>query len=267
MLPIGYFMLSIGSTIILALAPARASADQLSVVGTGDGIEILKALGSAFNRMESSAEIAIPPSIGSGGGVAAVGAGKARLGRVARRLTEAEQARGLIYTPIARLPSAFFVHPAAEVRDLSAAQLAGIYAGGVTNWKEVGGADLRIRVVRREEADSTLLVLRNSMPGWRDIIITERSKLASSTQEAIETVRLVEGAIGFGPFTHILAQGSVVLTVDGRHPTDRTYPSSAELAFIHRDATLTRDAKMFIAFARSASARSIISALGALPPP
>lgn len=267
MLPIRLFSISIVSMIASALAPAAAGADQLSVVGTGDGVEILKALGSAFNRIESSTEITIPPSIGSGGSVAAVDAGKARLGRIARRLTEAEQARGLVYTPIARLPSAFFVHPAAEVRDLSAAQLADIYAGRITNWKEVGGADLRIRVVRREEADSTLLVLRSSMPGWRDLVITERSKLATSAQEVIETVRLVEGAIGFGPFTNLLVQGSVVLTVDGRHPTDRSYPSGAELALIHRDETLTRDAKMFIAFSRSASGKSVISAHGALPTP
>lgn len=267
MLPIRLFSMLTVTTFALALALARGSAEQLAVVGTGDGVEILRALGSAFTRVESATEIAIPPSVGSGGGVAAVGAGKASLGRVARRLTEAEQARGLVYTPIARLPSAFFVHPSAEVRDLSAAQLADIYAGRITNWKEVGGADLRIRVVRREEADSTLLVLRSSMPGWSDVVITERSKLATSTQEAIETVRLVEGAIGFGPFTNILTQGSVVLTVDGRHPTDRDYPSSAELAFIHRDGAITRDAKMFIAFVRSASGRSIISALGALPSP
>src|SRR5215204_5017330 len=150
--------------------------------------------------MESATEVTIPPSIGSGGGIAAVGAGKASLGRVARTLTEAELGRGLVYTPVLRLPSAIFVHPSAQATDLTAAQLVDIYAGKITNWKEVCGTDLRIRVVRREEADSTLTVLRDSMPGWKDLAITERSKLATSTQEAIETVRLVEGAIGFGPF-------------------------------------------------------------------
>ncbi|HEX8167870.1 MAG TPA: substrate-binding domain-containing protein [Beijerinckiaceae bacterium] len=238
---------------------------ELPVVGTGDGIEVLKALSAAFNRLETATEVTIPPSIGSGGGIAAVGAGKAALGRVARALTDAEAARGLVYTPVARLPSAIFVHPGAGVTGLTAAQLVDIYNGKIANWKEVGGADVRIRVVRREEADSTFTVLRGSMPGWKDLAITERSKLATSTQEAIETVRLVEGAIGFGPFTKVLEHGTVVLTIDGHHPTDAGYPSSVVLAFIHTDATVTPDARAFMAFAASAAGKDIIRSFGGLP--
>jgi phosphate transport system substrate-binding protein len=250
---------------LVSASPMLAWGSELAVVGTGDGIEVLKALSAAFNRTETATEVTVPPSIGSGGGVAAVGAGKAALGRVARALTEAEAARGLIYTPVARLPSAIFVHPSAGVAELTAAQLADIYAGRITSWKEVGGADLRIRVVRREEVDSTFTVLRGSMPGWKDLVITERSKLATSTQEAIETVRLVEGAIGFGPFTKLLEQGTVVLKIDGHHPTDAAYPSSVVLAFIHTDQTVTPDAKAFMAFAASASGKDIIRSFGGLP--
>jgi phosphate transport system substrate-binding protein len=245
--------------------PVLAFGSELPVVGTGDGIEVLKALSTAFNRMESATEVTIPPSIGSGGGIAAVGAGKAALGRVARTLTDAELARGLVYTPVLRLPSAIFIHPSAQVTDLTAAQLVDIYAGRITNWKEVGGTDLRIRVVRREEADSTLTVLRDSMPGWKDLAITERSKLATSTQEAIETVRLVEGAIGFGPFTKVLEHGTVVLKIDGHHPTDRGYPSSVVVAFIHTPPTVTSDAKAFMSFAASATGKDIVRSYGGVP--
>ncbi len=77
---------------------------------------------------------------------------------MARALTDAEAAAGLQYEPIAKLPSAFYVHPDAGVTSLTSAQLADVYAGRVTNWNQVGGADLRIRVVRRDEGDSTLRV-------------------------------------------------------------------------------------------------------------
>jgi phosphate transport system substrate-binding protein len=253
------------SLLATSLWSAAAQGTELPVVGTGDGIEILRALGNAFNRTETAVEITVPPSIGSGGGIAAVGSGSATLGRVARNLTDAEVSRGLVYTPFARLPSAFFVHPSAKVANLSTRELAGIYAGKISNWKEVGGADLRIRVVRREEADSTLQVLRASMPGWQDLTLTERSKTATSTQEAIETVRLVEGAIGFGPFTRTLEQGTTVLTIDGHHPTEPRYPSSAVLAFIHTAATVTPDAKAFMTFAASAQAKAIIKEFGGVP--
>src|SRR5215213_5097399 len=118
---------SIDPFLALVAWPVLAFGSELAVVGTGDGIEVLKALSTAFNRMESATEVTIPPSIGSGGGIAAVGAGKASLGRVARTLTEAELARGLVYTPVLRLPSAIFIHPSAQVTDLTAAQ---IFASG-----------------------------------------------------------------------------------------------------------------------------------------
>ena len=106
--------------------------------------------------------------------------------------------------PVFRLPAAFFVHRVAGVSGLTSAQLADIYRGKITNWRDVGGADLRIRVVRREDQDSTLLVLRQSMPGWKDLVITEKSKTAVTTQDCSNTVKEVEGAIGFGPFTRAL---------------------------------------------------------------
>src|SRR3712207_644438 len=93
------------AVLLFSASPMLAHSAELAVVGTGDGIEVLKALSGAFNKMESAVEVTIPPSIGSGGGIAAVGAGKAALGRVARTLTDAEGAPGLIYKPVARLPS------------------------------------------------------------------------------------------------------------------------------------------------------------------
>src|SRR4029079_12567821 len=95
--------------------PAKAETRTLEVVGTGDGIDLLRAVAASFNEQEKSLRIEVPASIGSGGGIAAVGSGKAVLGRVARKLSDAEAASGIIYSPIARLPSAFFVHPGVGV--------------------------------------------------------------------------------------------------------------------------------------------------------
>ncbi len=98
------------------IATPVPAAEDLSIVGTGDGIDILRALGNAFMEGNKSIWIDIPPSIGSGGGIAAVGTDKAVLGRVARILSDAEASAGIQYEPFARLPSAlFYVHPRARV--------------------------------------------------------------------------------------------------------------------------------------------------------
>jgi len=175
------------------------------------------------------------------------------------------QDAGLVATPVFRLPSAFFVNRAVGVTGLTGAQLADVYRGRITNWKDVGGADVRIRVVRREDQDSTLLVLRQSMPGWKDLAITEKSKTAVTTQEGFNTVKEVEGAIGFGPFTRALEAELVVLKIDGRYPTDRDYPSAVTLSFVHKSATVTTDAKRFIDYAKAAKAQTVLSGMGGVP--
>jgi phosphate transport system substrate-binding protein len=242
-----------------------AHAGDLSVVGTGDGIDLLRALGAAYTADHPDTNVIVPPSIGSGGGIAAVSSNKEVLARAARPLSESEKEVGLIATPVFRLPSAFFVHGSASVTTLSSAQLAAVYGGKITNWKDVGGQDVRIKVVRREDADSTLQVLRQSMPGWKDLAITEKSKTAVTTQDCITTVKETPGAIGFGPFTKALEMELAVLKIDGHYPTDRDYPSAVTLVFVHKDSTLTPDAKQFISYAKTGKAKTVLTSMGGVP--
>src|SRR3954464_3036907 len=122
-----------------ALSGLPVRADELPIVGTGDGMEMLSALASVFTADHAETRVLVPPSIGSGGAIAAVGADRAVLGRIARPLSDAERAQGLIERPIMRIPSAVYVHRSAGVSALTAEQLAGIYAGAIENWKDVGG--------------------------------------------------------------------------------------------------------------------------------
>ena len=248
-----------------ALIGLSAQAGDLSVVGTGDGIDLLRALGAAYTADHPDTNVIVPPSIGSGGGIAAVSSNKEVLARAARPLSDSEKEVGLIATPVFRLPSAFFVHSSAGVKSLGAGQLADVYSGKVTNWKDVGGQDIRIKVVRREDADSTLQVLRQSMPGWKDLAITEKSKTAVTTQDCINTVKETAGAIGFGPFTKALEMELSVLRIDGHYPTDLTYPSAVTLTFVHKEATVTPDAKQFIAYAKTGKAKTVLTTMGAVP--
>lgn len=239
-----------------------ANAAELVVPGTGDGIEILNAIGALFTAEHPDEPVLIPASTGSGGGIAAVDGERAVLGRIARPLSGGEIARGLEATPIAKLPSAFFVNPSAGVTNLTAEQTAEIYAGRIENWREVGGHDLRIKIVRREETDSTLQVLRSTMTGWKDLAITPKSKLAVTTQDAVATVKTVEGAIGFGPYSKNLEPEATVLAIDGKMPTDPSYPSAVTLSFVYKNQLLSDQAKNFIAFVQTDRVRNLVGGMG-----
>jgi len=253
------------AALAFAGASPAVSGDELRVVGTGDGIELLNALAVAYNGKHPQIVIAIPPSIGSGVGLAAIGADKEVLARVARPLKDSEIAIGLVATNIFELRSAFFAHRSAGIAALTAQQLADVYSGKVGNWRDVGGADLRIRVVRREEADSTLSGLRQTMPGWKDLEITEKSKTALTTQDCVNTVKEIEGAIGFGPYTKALDADLSVVKINGKFPTEPGYPSAVVVSLVHKQSTVTPEARNFIAYAKSEAARVLLERMGAVP--
>ena len=257
------FSLAVCST--LATVPCSAG-DKLAVVGTGDGVQVLAALAATFTSKNPEITIDLPPSIHSAGGIKAVAQGDAIIGRIARPLNQNELALGLHVIPIFQQPTVFFVHPSAKVKNLTTDQLVGVFSGKVKNWHEVGGGDVRVRVVRREEPDSSVAVFRDTLPGWKELKFDKaHSKLATTTQEAFDAVAKYEGATGFGPYSRDLDQRFTVLSVNGVHPTDLTYPSAVTLALIYRDATVTDAARKFMDFVLTEKAQNIVRELGAIP--
>jgi phosphate transport system substrate-binding protein len=79
------------AAVAVSLAASSAFAEQYRVVGTGDGMDVLTALGAAYTADNPGSMVVIPPSIGSGGGIAAVGSEKEVLGRIAGPLSPTER--------------------------------------------------------------------------------------------------------------------------------------------------------------------------------
>lgn len=255
----------LGAVACLVQASTLVAAGDLAIVGTGDGLEVLRAVGAAYTADHPDTVVHVPPSVHSSGGIKAVRAGSAILGRIARPLTLEERAEGIVEIPVFRLPSAFIINQAANVRHLTAEQVVRIFRGQITNWRDVGGTDLRIRIVRRDEDDSTLKVLRATMPGWRTLEVTERSKLATTTQHALELVAEVPGAISFVPYSRSLEVNLLVPDIDGRHVSDVDYPSAVTLSLIYREETVTPSAREFVRYVFTPKARSLIRNFGGVP--
>lgn len=253
------------AALALCLLPGVGFAEDLRIEGTGEGLDIIEGLCAAFMADHPNTYVIIPSSTGSDGGVSAVRTDKAVLGRVARPLSLAEQAHGLVYTRVFRLASAIYVHPSVTVTNLSTTQLVDIFSGHIANWREVGGPDLRIKVVRRQEDESTVIVLRETMPGWSDLRLTERSKLAMTAQESIQWVSDVNGAIGIGTYSRSLEPRLRILRIDGRYPSDAYYPSEITIGFIHKEATITEPAKAFLAFMALPKAKALVTNMGGMP--
>lgn len=244
---------------------SAALAEEITIVGTGSGTAILKAIGEAFSQQNPGITITVPKSIGSGGGIKAIGRDEYLLGRVARGIKEKEKPYGLTYVSYAKMPIVFFVNKGVNIKNLSTQQVLDIYSGKITNWKDVGGNDARIRVVTREEDDSSLGVLLELFPGFKDITITSKAKTTFSDPETEETVLKTTNVIAYGSYPNVKIIDVHALNIEGKSAADSDYPYVGTLGLIYKEENYTGNIKKFVEFATSEAAHEAITEAGGIP--
>lgn len=238
----------------------------VSTDGSTSMEKVIGALGESFMEANSGTTFTYNPT-GSGSGIQAVSEGRCDIGLSSRALKDDEKASGLKETIVALDGIAIIVNPQNPVKDLSLEQIAKIYTGEITNWKDVGGEDAEIVLIGREAGSGT-------RDGFESITETKdacqyRQEL-TSTGDVITTVSQNPNAIGYASLAAI--KDSVkALTVNGVVPTeatvkDGTYLVQRPFVLVTKEgAALSETAQKFFDFAISADAASIISAAGAVP--
>ncbi len=226
---------------------------------------ILKAVGKAFTRQNPGIFIVVPKSIGSGGGIKAVGNDEYILGRVARDIRDKEKGYGLKQIPIAKIPIVFFVNTGVSISNITAMQACGIYDGTIRRWEEISGGKGKIRVLKREHGDSSLLVLNETLPGFKDITLTPISKTAYTDQQNLEECSKQKNAIAFGTWADAKYETGVrVLKLNGMHPTDPKYPFIGPLSLVYKEKNYNGKVKKFVEFISSDAGRKAVIEAGGL---
>jgi phosphate transport system substrate-binding protein len=255
-------------------APAYATGERLVIPGTGACEELLRYVATRFNQLHPEFKVEIPQSSGSTGAIRAVAEGAAGLGRIARRIKPSEVELGLTYRPFAADAVVFAVGEDVSVTHLSSEQLAAIFSGEIDNWRQVGGDDAPIRVLYREESDSSLSVIRQCLPSFETLIFTSEGKCAYHDHEMIDLLHKYPTSIGFLTKSTSEAPGNRgrVLPLDGVPATLETvlsgqYPLVCEYALIYKEETLDTAARAFIRFVFSDAARRILLEHHVVPRP
>ncbi|ALC18025.1 ABC-type phosphate transport system, periplasmic component [Desulfuromonas soudanensis] len=258
----GLRKLGLGLLLLTLATPAMGA--RIDIPGTGDGVNILAAVGEAFTAA-TGVEVRVPQSIGSSGGIEVVGTDKALIARVARPIKDKEQHYGLTTVNFVRVPTVFFVDPAIGIDGLSSRQILDIYAGKITNWKAVGGIDGEIEVFRREDGDSSLQNLMQTFPGFKDIVLSDRARIMNKTPHMVKAILFTPGSIGFGPLDVAIAGKLKVLKIDGMAPEQKGYPAFGILSFVFKQNNFQGDVKAFVEFATSPAAHDAIKKAGGVP--
>ena len=244
--------------------PAKLSGN-VATDGSTSMEKIIGSLGEAFTEMNPDVNFTYNPT-GSGTGIQAAIDGTCDIGLSSGALKDEEKAT-LTETIVALDGIAIIVNPANPVSDLSVEQIAQIYTGEITNWKDVGGDDLEISRIGREAGSGT-------RDGFETITDTKEAckynQELTSTGDVITTVAGNPNAIGYASLSAV--KDSVkALTVGGVAPSeetvlDGTYTIQRPFVLATRTGeALSEAAQAFFDFATSADANEIIAAAGAVP--
>jgi phosphate transport system substrate-binding protein len=173
-----------------------ALSGKIIIAGSTSVQPLAQDLASAFQDKDPDVQIDVNGG-GSSAGVKAAAEGAAQIGTSSRELKDAEKGLGLVATEIARDGIAVVVHPSNNaIANLTKDQVKKIFAGQITNWKEVGGADKPITVVTREEGSGTRGAFEEIVLG-KDVKMAPKAIVQSSTGGIKTAVSTTENAIGY----------------------------------------------------------------------
>ena len=227
--------------------------------------KVINTLGEAFMNENKGITFTYNPT-GSGSGIKAVQEGRCDIGLSSRALKAEEKEAGLKETVLAYDGIAIIVNPENPVSDLTLEQIADIYTGRITNWKDLGGNDAEIVLIGREAGSGT-------RDGFETITGTSdacqyRQEL-TSTGDVITTVAQNPDAIGYASLASI-KDTVKALNVDGVTPGEATvkdgsYKVQRPFVLVTVDGkALSPAAQAFFDYATSSDAASIIAKAGAV---
>ena len=245
-------------------APAAVTG-TVATDGSTSMEKVIGALSESFMANNADTTVTYNPT-GSGAGITAVQEGTCDIGLSSRALKDEEKAAGLKETVLAYDGIAIIVHPDNPVSDLTIEQIAQLYTGEITNWKDVGGNDAQVVLIGREAASGT-------RDGFESITGTKekcqyRQEL-TSTGDVITAVSQNPDAIGYASLASI--KDSVkALNVDGVTPGEATvkdgsYKVQRPFVLVTVEGkALTPVAQAFFDYATSPDAAAIIAKAGAV---
>jgi phosphate transport system substrate-binding protein len=216
------------------LTGAAAAKENIVVNGSTTVLPISQATAEAYMKKNPNVNLSISGG-GSGNGIKALMDKTAQIANSSRPLRKEEEqlAASRSVKPVSHTVAIDaltpVVHPSNPVNDLTLDQLSLIYQGKITNWKEVGGKDMKIIVISRDTSSGTY-------ESWQEKVlhkekVTPRAQLQASSGAVVQAVSKNRYAIGYVGIGYLnrsvkaLTVGGVEATaknaLDGRYPIAR----------------------------------------------
>ena len=220
---------------------APAQAQDITINGSTTVLPVMQKAGESFMAAHPDMHLTISGG-GSGNGIKALLEKQCDVAMSSRHVKDKEMAAAKkngvepVTTAIAVDAIVPVVHPENPVADLSMAQLADIYAGKITNWKEVGGKDGKIVVISRDTSSGTFEC-------WQELVMGKTRVFPAALMQAsngavVQAVSKNPQAIAYIGLGYLGGEYQEYLPKDGHYVWQATKqrrwfgPTKAEVSLV-----------------------------------
>lgn len=256
-----------GNTTDNSANTASKGSETLSISGSTSVGPLVEKLADAYKDKNTNVKIEVN-QIGSSAGITNAISGVSEIGMSSRDLKQEEKDAGLTETIVAYDGIVVVTHPSNKVKDLTMEQVKQIFTGEVTNWSELGGDDMEIVVVSREDGSGSRDAFQEIV-GYSSGELTREAIIASGNGNIKTTVATNKHAVGFISFEYI-DESIATVKINGVESTaenvlNNTYSLSRPFLFVHKESEISKSGTDFIDYILSEEGQEIVAGTGAIP--
>jgi len=185
---------------VTLMSAAFAQKVSFKIKGSDTCLPLIQKESEVYQKNNAGTSITVVGG-GSGVGFAALIEGTTDIAMASRKM-KMDESEKLINSQkpykeviFAKDAISVIVNPSNNVSQLTREQLQGIFTGAITNWKQVGGADLTITVYSRESSSGTFEFFKESVLKGKNYASTVL--LEPATGAIVQSVSQTKGAIGY----------------------------------------------------------------------
>jgi len=263
--------------IIVLLSVNQIFAQKLKIKGSDTVLPLTQTEAEQYMKTNKSASIMVTGG-GSGVGLAALMNGTTDIAQSSRSLKMDEKLKlkdkGKAFKEviIAYDALAVIVHPSNKVAQLTREQLESIYTGKITNWKQVGGTDMKIVVYSRETSSGTYEFFKEHVMSNKNF--AGSALLMPATGAIVQSVSQTKGAIGYVGLAYLektikpikvsYNQGKTFVAPSVAAAKNKTYPISRPLYYYYL-LSVEKTVSPFVKFVLSPAGQQMVLKTGYVP--
>jgi phosphate transport system substrate-binding protein len=256
-------------------APLSAPASGTIVVDGSTGVmPLVAALAKAYQERNPGVTVQMGTGLGTKARVQALEEDKIHIALASHGLDVAALTRrGMAVHEIAKVAVVFGGNASVQLTNVTDVQVCDIYAGRITNWKDLGGLDLTIAPRTRPDSEVDTEVVRERIACMKDLKMPDGVKVMPKSGDMAKELAATAGAVGMTTATVVeQSRGQIrALSLNGVVPSAdnvarKTYTLTRD-SFLVTKVTAPPAVAKFVEFVRSPAGAAIIAANGAVPVP